>query len=96
MSSSVKLHAKELFEATQSSSSSSVQRSSEWRASLFGSLSESQGVAFESSSSSGSVRQESTTTDERIMPALHELRMELDQLGIDSDRDGKTYLTINS
>jgi hypothetical protein len=95
MSSSVKNHAKELFEASSQSSSYAYSTVQADKASLFASLSETVGHSEESSSATGYVRKESTTTDERIMPILHDLRMQLDQLSITQDREGKSNLTVN-
>lgn len=94
MSSSVKQHAKELFEASIAASSGSVKRSKKEHLSLLGSLKEGSDDSSESSSTTGYVRKESQTTDERIMPLLHELRMSVDQMAIEQTHKGEKYLTI--
>lgn len=82
MSSSVKNHAKQLFEFQSSARSAAASQSHEWNVSLLGSLSETRGSSSESSERSASLRYETTTTDERIMPSIHELKVALDGLQI--------------
>lgn len=94
MSSSVKRHAKELFEATIQASSESLSRTSTDKLSLLGHLEEGREFSQESSSLSGFIRKEQSTTDERIMPLLHELRMNIDQMTIKQGRSGE-FLSIN-
>ena len=95
MSSSVKNHAKELLEATYETRTSASTVSHQRNISLFGSIGKSHGSSSENSGTSGFVRQETITTDERIMPTLHELRMQLDQLQIVHDRNDNPYLTVS-
>ena len=92
MSSSVKNHAKELLTAVSKASSSS---SSSTRATQSRFFSESRTAEFasESSRSSSFLQHETSTTDERIMPVLHELRMQLDQLALGENKNG-SFLNV--
>lgn len=94
MSSSVKNHAKDLFEANLKAQSSGLTTTSSEYTSLFGHVSEARAISSESSSTTGYVRKESITTDERIMPILHDLRIQLDGLAMAKDRQGNTILTV--
>lgn len=94
MSSSVKNHAKDLYEANSSASSAHSTRTEASSGSLFGAVSEMTGHTSGSSSSTGYVRKESITTDERIMPTLHDLRIQLDQLALEGEGED-AILTIN-
>lgn len=88
MSSTVKNHAKEVFEAQQSARSSSSIQGSELKGSLLTlGMSETTVEGSSHSESQGSMKYETTTTDERIMPKLHRLRVKLDQMQIS---EGKT------
>ncbi len=84
MSSSVKNHAKELFEFQSRARSSAASQGSEWNVSLLGSVTDARSSSSESSEKNSHVRYETTTTDERIMPALHDLKVKLDALTISS------------
>jgi hypothetical protein len=95
MSSSVKNYAKELFEIRSSAQSVSSSRSTESSVSLFGSIKEGTSVSGSSSKSQGHFKAETVTTDERIMPALHQLRVQLDQMQVVQDRYGN-YLDVPS
>lgn len=87
MSSSVKNHAKELFEAYYDASSSSVTRGRDLHGSVLTlGMSETRGLHSEGSDLSASFRRETTTTDERIMPKLHSIQVQLDQLQIAGDK----------
>ena len=96
MSSSVKNYAKELFEIRTSSKSSSFQVGEESSISLLGSLKDASSSSSSQASSKGQLRAETVTTDERIMPALHQLRMQLDQMEMATSRGNHSYLRVPS
>lgn len=82
MSSSVKNHAKELFEFQSQARSAAASQGRDWNVSLLGSVSETHEQSSSQAERSASVRYETTTTDERILPRLHDLKVKLDGLQI--------------
>lgn len=95
MSSSIKNHAKEIFEASVTGSSFKSSQSSEFNISGLGLLgvSGTSSESTEASDISSHFRRETLTTDERIMPKLHSLRVQLDNLTIEGNgRGGKMVL----